>query len=136
MCAFICQAGHQTSDVIRLCHVCVLHHSFRSTLISHTPHIGTDESPHPPPPPAHSRGLRVIAGATRAVCVRVVGTDSQWCSGPRSYFKQMSGCTYRTSSGRPERRMKEEACRNSVHCNNTEFIHRAFCIFLFVSGLL
>lgn len=25
--------------------------------------------------------------------------------------------------------MKEEACRNSVHCNNTEFIHRAFCIF-------
>lgn len=25
--------------------------------------------------------------------------------------------------------MKEEACRNSIHCNNTEFLHRAFCIF-------
>lgn len=25
--------------------------------------------------------------------------------------------------------MKEEACRNSVHCNNTEFLHRAFLYF-------
>lgn len=41
-----------------------------------------------------------------------------------------------SSEKRPEHWMKEEACRNSVHCNNTEFIHRAFCIFLFVSGLL
>lgn len=45
-------------------------------------------------------------------------------------------CTYLTSSERPEHWMKEEACRNSIHCNNTEFLHRAFCIFLFVSALL
>lgn len=28
--------------------------------------------------------------------------------------------------------MKEEACRNSVHCNNTEFTHRAFLYFIFI----
>lgn len=28
--------------------------------------------------------------------------------------------------------MKEEACRNSVHCNNTEFTHRAFLYFIFL----
>lgn len=152
ICAFNCQAGHQTSDVIK-CRLCHLNCSYS------IPH----SDPNLRLPHLMSALQVTISQLSGESCVSlqecsetvkrkknktktnlcILTTDlptERWGAGliSDSCFPTMHFvcCTYLTSSERPEHWMKEEACRNSVHCNNTEFIHRAFCIFLFVSGLL